>query len=157
MVDDRTRWLTPDELDAWVNLIKLSGRIVALADGELRRRHGITGRDYELLHHLSEAPEGRRVGDLAELIDDSSSGITHRVNRLVAARLVSKRSDRTDQRARCIVLTATGRKLLAEAAPDHVARVRQWIFDALDERDVRHLGRITGRLHEHLRAIAPTT
>ena len=45
------RWLDAEEMRAWVGLIELSARLVTLGDGELCHRYGITGRDYELLHH----------------------------------------------------------------------------------------------------------
>ncbi len=163
MADDETArnaagdvaWLDPGELAAWIGLIKLAGRIVSLSDGELRRRHGITGRDYELLHHLSEAADGRRVSELAELIDDSSSGITHRVNRLVASGLVVKRHDLDDRRSRLVALTDAGRGLLVDAAPGHVERVRQWVIDPLSRRDLQDLTRVTNKLRAHLRTVAP--
>lgn len=150
-------WLDAQESAAWVSLITLADRIVALSDGELRRRHGVTGRDYELLHHLSGARAGLRVTELAERISDTSSCITHRVNRLAAAGLVAKHPDPDDARARRVTLTPGGRRLLRAAAPDHVRRVRAWVFDALDPRDVRDLGRVAGRLNTHLRAVAPPT
>jgi DNA-binding MarR family transcriptional regulator len=155
MADHDTAWLAPDELAAWVSLIKLSARIVSLSDGELRRRHGITGRDYELLHHLSADDDGRRVTDLAEVIDDTSSCITHRVNRLVDAGLVAKRTDPHDRRSRLVVLTPRGRSLLQEAAPGHVERVRRWVIDPLSRRDLGDLTRVSRKLGDHLRTIEP--
>lgn len=157
MTAPATPWLDERELAAWVGLIKLSSRLVTLSDGALRRDQGITGRDYELLHHLSEgeADGGRRIGDLARVIDDSSSCITHRVNRLVAEGLVEKRPDPADGRARRIHLTDTGRALLEAAAPAHVERVRQWVFDPLERGDVDDLARLTHTLNQHLRAVAP--
>jgi DNA-binding MarR family transcriptional regulator len=157
MADDHPDWLAPDELAAWVGLITLSARIVSMTDGELRRRHGITGRDYELLHHLSGDTGGRRVTDLAEVIDDTSSCITHRVNRLAASGLVVKQVDPEDRRSRVVSLTPVGRSLLAEAAPGHVERVRRWVIDPLSKRDVADLGRVSGKLVTHLRAVAPPT
>jgi DNA-binding MarR family transcriptional regulator len=154
-MDDEIPWLGPHELAAWIGLIRLSARIVALSDGELRRHHGVTGRDYELLHHLSNAPAGYRISEVADLIDDSSSCITHRVNRLRSAGLVNKRSDPTDQRARLVALAPAGQALLQAAAPGHVLRVRRWIIDALDGDDIDHLGRITTTLNAHLRATEP--
>ncbi len=150
-------WLAPDELAAWVGLITLSSKIVALSDGELRRRHGITGRDYELLHHLSQDEGGRRVSDLAEVIDDSSSCITHRVNRLVQAGLVVKRDDPTDRRSRLVALTPRGRALLQAAAPGHAARVREWVIDPLSRRDLADLARVTTKLGIHLRSVDADT
>ena len=155
MAHDEPAWLEPHELEAWVGLIKLSGKIVALTDGELRRRHGITGRDYELLHHLSDDPAGHRVTDLAQVIDDSSSCITHRVNRLAAAGLVAKHADPDDGRSRLVALTPEGRSLLLEAAPGHVARVRDWVIDPLNRRDLADLARVSSKLVDHLRTVVP--
>jgi DNA-binding MarR family transcriptional regulator len=152
---DDTAWLDQEELAAWVNLIKLASRIVTLTDGEFRRTRAITGRDYELLHHVSTSNDGWRLNELAGLIDDTSSCITHRVNRLYAAGLVSKESDSGDLRARRVVLTAAGRALLEQTAPEHIARVRTWVIGALDRNDLVELARITGLLNEHLRRIAP--
>lgn len=150
-------WLDPDEMSAWVNLIKLASRIVTLSDGELRRASAITGRDYELLHHLSSSDDGQRVNELADIIDDTSSCVTHRVNRLVAAGLVDKQRDPVDLRARRVALTPAGRTLLEQTAPEHVVRVRRWIIEPLDRPDLVELARITGLLNQHLRTIAPTT
>lgn len=153
--DAEPRWLSAGELDAWIGLIKLAARIVALSDGQLRRDHGITGRDYELLHHLSEADDGHRVAELADRIDDSSSCITHRVNRLASAGFVTKRVDPADQRARRVALTGAGHELLARAAPGHVANVRRWVIDPLDDSDLADLTRVAGRLNAHLRRVEP--
>jgi DNA-binding MarR family transcriptional regulator len=156
MASDNQPWLDDDELAAWINLIKLASRIVTLSDGDLRRTSAITGRDYELLHHLSSSPNGLRVNELAELIDDTSSCITHRINRLRAAGYVDKHADATDQRARRVHLSASGRELLERAAPAHVARVRRWVIDPLDKHDLSHLARIAATLNEHLRTVEPT-
>jgi DNA-binding MarR family transcriptional regulator len=155
MVTDDTPWLSPVELAAWVGLIRLAARVIALSDGELRRHHDLTGRDYELLHHLSITQDGYRIAQLAEMIDDTSSCITHRVNRLLRSGLVTKQRDPQDQRARRVSVTPAGRALLATAAPGHVRRVRRWIIDALDDDDIRDLGRVTARLNAHLREVAP--
>ncbi len=155
MVSDDTRWLDEDELAAWVSLIKLASRIVTLSDGELRRTRAITGRDYELLHHLSTSDDGWRVNELAGHIDDTSSCITHRINRLRSAGLVDKRTDAGDQRARRVQLTSAGRALLEQAAPEHVARVRQWVIDPLDRHDLIEIARIARTLNDHLRSVVP--
>ncbi|MFN0091451.1 MAG: MarR family winged helix-turn-helix transcriptional regulator [Acidimicrobiales bacterium] len=152
-----TDWLDDNELAAWVNLIKLSARIITLSDNALRRHDGITGRDYEMLHHLSNAPDGLRLRGLAERIDDTSSCITHRVNRLKAAGLVAKRIDPTDQRARIAQLTPRGRELLEQAALPHAQRVRRWIIDPLDHTDITDLTRIANKLNTHLQATEPCT
>lgn len=155
MADDDVARLDSDQLAAWINLIKLASRIVTLSDTELRRTRSITGRDYELLHHLSASEIGWRVNELADLIDDTSSCITHRVNRLQTAGLVDKRPDPNDQRARRVALTDVGRSLLARTAPEHAARVRAWIIDPLKPAEVHELARICSELNQHLRTVAP--
>jgi DNA-binding MarR family transcriptional regulator len=155
MGSDDADWLDPDEFDAWVNLIRCASRIVTLTDTELRRTRAITGRDYELLHHLSSSETGWRINELAELIDDTSSCITHRVNRLIAAGLIHKAPDPDDGRARRVELTTAGRRLLELTAPEHVTRVRRWVIDPLDRTDVIELARITGVLNAHLRTLDP--
>ncbi len=149
-----TEWLDQDEMAAWVNLITLASRIVALSDTELRRTRAITGRDYELMHHLSTSPTGLRVNELADVINDSSSCITHRINRLQRAGLVDKEPDPDDQRARQVVLNDAGLALLCAAAPEHVARVRRWVIDPLDRADLLHLARIASVVNQHLRSVA---
>ena len=155
MTSEEAAWLDPEEMAAWVNLIKLASRIVTLSDTELRRTRAIAGRDYELLHHVSSSANGWRVNELADLIDDTSSCITHRVNRLCAAGLVDKQTDPADLRARRVVLTPAGRTLLATTAPEHVSRVRSWIIDPLSRPDLIELARIASILNRHLRDIAP--
>ena len=155
MSNDDIEWLKPDELTAWVGLIKLSSRIVSLTDGALRQTAGITGRDYELLHHLSTVPSGWRINELAGVIDDSSSCITHRINRLCEAGLVAKRVDPTDQRARRVHLTSAGRRLLERTAPTHVARVRRWVIDPLNRNDLAQLIRLANKLNMHLAKTEP--
>ncbi len=137
--------------------IQVASRIVTLSDGALRREHGVTGRDYELLHHLSGAPSGLGMTELAGLIDDSSSCITHRINRLSAAGLVDKRIAPEDRRARTVSLTANGRLLLERVAPGHVRRVRGWVVDPLSAADLTRLGTISATLLAHLRTTEPLT
>ena len=155
MTPSGARWLDDRELAAWSGLIRLSSRMVGLVDVEMRRDHGITGKDYELLHHLSGSTEGLRINALAERIDDTSSCITHRVNRLERGGIVEKRPDPSDQRARLIVLQPHGRELLEQIAPDHVERVRAWIIDALDRDELDDVTRLTAKLIAHLKVAAP--
>lgn len=155
MTDPSAGWLDAEEMRAWLGLVKLSARVVSLTDGELRRTHGITGRDYELLHHLAEATGGCRVSQLAQAIDDTSSCITHRVNRLSTAGFVGKQPDPEDQRARLVTLTRRGRALVARAAPGHAEQVHRLFITPLNRRDLAHLARISHVLNDHLRVVAP--
>jgi len=161
MAADNGSWLDDTELAAWVGLIKLASRIVTLSDGELRRTRKITGRDYELLHHLSSSPQGWRVNELAEVIDDTSSCITHRVNRLQAAGLVEKRHPGKQKTGRQVTIsTDLVYDVLRRHEPDHILMRATWADAATGLLDIGRLGdmlaRIKGRIvHQRLDHISP--
>src|SRR4030081_2759363 len=76
-----TRWLDEDEQHAWRTRVGVIGRLLARLDAELQRGNDITLPDYELLVHLSEAPEqALRMAELAERLLLSPSGLTRRLD-----------------------------------------------------------------------------
>jgi DNA-binding MarR family transcriptional regulator len=128
------KWLTAQEQQVWRRLIGIESRLHDRLDRDLREAHGLTLGEYEVLVHLSEAgPGGLRMSDLADLLLLSRSGLTRRVDSLVKAGLVTRRSCPADGRGSMAQLTATGRRRLAQAAPTHVAGVRRYLIDALGD------------------------
>src|SRR3954449_11687285 len=84
--------------------------------------HGLTLGDYEVLVHLSEAPERRmRMCDLAQSLRLSPSGLTRRLDGLVRHNLVERKASPTDRRVMHAHLTEAGLERMTAAAPDHVA------------------------------------
>src|SRR6185437_7878819 len=78
---------------------------------------------------LAEAPGGElRMTELAGTLLTSKSGLTYQVTQLEKAGLVERRSCPSDVRA---VLASAGRRLLEQAAPGHVALVRELLIDVL--------------------------
>ncbi len=62
---------------------------------------------------------------------NSKSGLTYQVTQLERAGLVARRSCPSDVRGVFAVLTEAGRRRLEQAAPGHVALVRELLIDAL--------------------------
>jgi len=61
-----TNWLSETEQRSWRTLIQVTTGVLATLDNELRAEHGLSLGEYEVLVHLSEAPEGSlRMTDLA--------------------------------------------------------------------------------------------
>ncbi len=148
------RWLDQQEMATWLPYVKNAARVLAVLDRDLRRRHGISGSDYEVLHHLSEAPaEHLRIGDLAQLVADSNSRMSHRIDRLAGRGLVARHATADDGRGRVIQLTAEGRQVLERAAPEHVALVRRLFVDALTPDELVALAGPLARLSRHLDAL----
>ena len=125
-------WLTDDEQSVWRQLLCVESHLQDRLDVELREAHGLTLAEYGVLVNLSEAaPQGLRMSELAERLLLSRSGLTRRVDSMVRAGLVERRSCPADGRGAYALLTATGANRLEQAAPTHVAGVRRYLIDAL--------------------------
>jgi DNA-binding MarR family transcriptional regulator len=74
-----------------------------------------------------------RMSRLALITNAELSRLSHLVSRLERRGLVRREPDPTDGRYTNAVLTEAGLGLLTEAAPGHVARVRELVIEALDE------------------------
>jgi DNA-binding MarR family transcriptional regulator len=99
--------------------------------------HGISLADYEILVNLSAEPAGElRMTELAARTLVSRSGLTRRLDRLVEAGLVARRSCSTDRRGVLAVMTDAGRARLEEAAPTHVDGVRRHFVSQLEGLDL---------------------
>ena len=140
MAEQGPKWLTQPEMRAWRALIHVTTGVMATLDGELRADHGLSLGEYEVLVHLSEAPDSSlRMTDLADLLKLSPSGITRRIDGLVRAGLVERRQCPSDRRGSNAVLTEDGMLRLKAAAPTHVRGVRMHFVDQLSERQLSNL------------------
>ena len=134
-----TAWLDEKEMQAWQGFLRASIRLMERLDAELED-HGISLADYEILVHLSAETSGElRMTELAARTLVSRSGLTRRLDRLVEAGLVARRSCPTDRRGVLAVLTPAGRRRLEQAAPTHVEGVRRHFISQLHDQDLRAL------------------
>ena len=133
-----TRWLDDDEMAFWRAYTVAAGRLNAAIDADLRAESGLTLDDYEVLVHLSEAPDRRvRMSELAERVVQSRSRLTQRIDRMVTRGLVERQQCPDDRRGTFAVLTDEGMAALEAAAPGHVASVRRHLLDHLDVTQIR--------------------
>jgi DNA-binding MarR family transcriptional regulator len=132
-------WLNPAEAGAWRSYIEVQSDLVNAIERDLGE-HGLTLGDYQVLVYLSEAHDSAmRMCDLADVLQLSPSGLTRRLDGLVAGGFVKREGSAADRRVMMGVLTGTGRALLERTAPHHVESVRRRIFDHLDESQVAAL------------------
>ena len=137
-----TTWLSPSEMRAWRNFIEAVNTMIPALESDLVP-YGLTMGDYEVLVRLSEADDQRmRMCDLATVLQLSPSGLTRRLDGLVSTGLVERVASPADRRVMFAALTEAGRAKLAEAAPDHVASVRNRFFKGLTRDQIRELGDI---------------
>ena len=79
---------------------------------------------------------------LAAMTGSSLSRLSQAVGRLEKRGWTSRQSDEEDSRFTLAVLTSAGLRQLQEAAPSHVAAVREFVFDRLTAAQTRQLGTI---------------
>ncbi len=143
----QTKHLSTRELAAWRGLLETHSRIISQLDAELERDHGIPLTAYEVLMYLGDAPEQKlRMGELAERLLLSRSGITRLVDRLERQGLVERRRCDDDGRGFNAVLTAAGQRKLAECRGDHLDGVREHFLAKLELADLEALARAWERL-----------
>jgi DNA-binding MarR family transcriptional regulator len=139
--------LSDRELAAWRGLLEAHSTLVADLDAELESAHGLPLTSYEVLMYLGDAPGGKlRMGELADRLLLSRSGITRLVDRLARQGLLERERCEDDGRGYYALLTPLGRETLALARPAHPAGVRRRFLDRLDPAEVDTLGAIWGRL-----------
>jgi DNA-binding MarR family transcriptional regulator len=148
------RWLDDEEQRAWRSLITMQDGLTEFLDRELRHRCGVSTPDYEVLAHLSEAPEGRlRPFELGRLLRWEKSRLSQHLGRMQKRGLVSRDRCATDQRGAVVSITPLGRDLIAAAAPQHVANVRDVFIDQLTKAELKSLIAIGDKVRKRLAAL----
>lgn len=147
MPDSEPRWLDEIQLRAWRGWIEATNRIGHRIDRDLRDDSNLTTDDYEVLVALSEAPGHRlRMTELADLVMNSPSRLSQRIDRMSDSGLVCRERCEDDRRGFYAVMTDEGRTRLETAAPGHVESVRAHFIDHLDDDEIDFLARLMPRL-----------
>lgn len=140
---DEPRWLTHDELVAWMRLQAVIELLPGALDTQLRRDSDLTHYEYLLLAMLSEAPDRvLRMSHLASATNATLPRLSHVVTRLERDGLVRREPDPADRRATLARLTDEGWATVVASAPGHVAEVRRLVVDALTPEQVSQLSTI---------------
>jgi DNA-binding MarR family transcriptional regulator len=151
MVGVDTKWLSKEELAAWVRLYAVIELMPNVLDSQLRRDADLTNFEYYVLAMLSEAP-GRtlRMTALAAQTSATLPRLSHVVRRLEKRGLVKRSPCPEDGRATNAHLTEAGWLKIQQTAPGHVANVRQHVIDALTPEQLGQLRQITDALLQRL-------
>jgi len=153
----QVEWLTADQLESWLSVVRLLIWLPWALDQQLQRDSNLGMVEYQVLAKLSEGPERTmRMSALGAVTNISLSRLSHLVKRLEGRGLVRREPDPTDGRFTNAILTDNGFRLLADAAPGHVARVRSLIIDVLSPEQLRRLGRDADRIVAHIDTSAAT-
>ncbi|HLU42436.1 MAG TPA: MarR family transcriptional regulator [Microthrixaceae bacterium] len=149
--DAQVRWLDEREQRAWRGLIRMQAQLDAHLRRSLVRDSGLSDADYDVLVHLSEAPEDRlRIFELVRALQWEKSRLSHQLRRMEQRGLLERSECPTDGRGAFVSLTPEGRAAIEAAAPRHVAEVRRHFVDVLTPEQLDVLGDIAEAVLESL-------
>jgi len=140
---EETRWLTPDQLRAWIRLEAVVELLPAALDSQLQRDAQLTHFDYIVLAKLSEEPERTlRMTALAATTNSTLPRLSHVVSRLETRGFVERLPCPEDRRATNAHLTDVGWEKVVATAPGHVKNVRDLVIDVLSDDQLAQLDTI---------------
>jgi DNA-binding MarR family transcriptional regulator len=146
------RWLSDAEREAWKALSLMQLQLTARL-GQALSGSGLSYQDYTVLAGLTDDPDGRmRVVEFSRQLGWEKSRVSHHVSRMIERGLVTRESCPTDKRGAFVVITAEGRRAIEAAAPGHVATVRKFFIDLLDESQVEAIQEIADTVLTNLKA-----
>ncbi|MFH9089932.1 MarR family winged helix-turn-helix transcriptional regulator [Streptomyces sp. NPDC017673] len=121
----------------WCALSLLHGRIETHLERALEAGHGLSAREYALLHVLSRQHDGEgghlQMKQVAGAVVLSQSATTRLVTRLEDRGLLSRYLCPTDRRGIYTDVTDAGRQLLDAARPTHDTALRVALAEAAQD------------------------
>jgi DNA-binding MarR family transcriptional regulator len=134
-------WLTEEQQRIWRCYLDVESLLTVNLQRQLQASSGLTISEYGVLVHLSEAPDGRmRPFELGKGLGWEQSRLSHQIARMENRGFVVRELCESDKRGAFIVLTDSGRVAIQAAAPGHVAKVRELVFDRLTPEEAAAFG-----------------
>lgn len=141
------KWLSDEEQAVWRQWLDAQSRLQARLARRLAAESGLSMSDYEVLVWLSEEPEGRlRMATLAERLQWDRSRLSHHIRRMETRGLVARTDCPDDGRGSFVGVTPGGRRAIQDAAPGHVAAVRELFVEPLGADGLEALARALPKL-----------
>jgi DNA-binding MarR family transcriptional regulator len=129
-------------LAPWRAFLLAHARVARRLDEELRVEHDISFAEYDALLVIARAPDRRiRMGQLAEGVLLSKSGVTRLVDRLVGDGLVERSACLADARGAEAVLTERGLARLRAASRTHLRGIDEHFLAVVDDADLEAVER----------------
>ncbi|MBC6794863.1 MarR family winged helix-turn-helix transcriptional regulator [Corynebacterium macclintockiae] len=144
---EETQWLNSREQQVWRAWLNTHIQINAELAQQLSADTSLSLSDYEVLVHLSESPDNQqRIVALANTMQWSRSRLSHQITRMAKRGLVRRETCDADGRGAFVVLEPAGLEAITNAAPGHVKKVRELIFDHLSDAEVEKLLALLSKL-----------
>jgi len=129
-------------LAPWRAFLLAHARVSRRLDEELRAEHDVSFAEYDALLTIANAPGRRiRMGQLAEEVLLSKSGVTRLIDRLVSDGLVERSACLADARGAEAVLTDRGLARLRAASRTHLRGISEHFLAVVADGDLEPLER----------------
>ena len=141
--------MTPRDprLAAWATFLRAHARVTRLLERELHDEQRMALADYDVLIQLATTDERRlRMGELAERLLLSRSGITRLVDRLEREGFVERATCESDRRGQWAQLTERGYARLRDATPVHLRGVAEHFIDRIPADELDELQQTLSRV-----------
>lgn len=144
------RWLSDEEQRAWRAMLRGS-RLLERALDKALAAHDLQLSEFEIISMLSESRSSwLRMSDLADMVVQSRSRLTHTAKRLERRGWVVREPCLDDKRGVMLVLTPAGKKAVKAMARVHVDSVREQFLDAMTKEQFQALGEAMALVRDHL-------
>lgn len=138
--------LSVGRLKSWGVLLRAHARATDRIGRRVESEGALPLDWFDVLLALEHAPENRlRMGELAEHVTLSRSGLTRLIDRIEAAGLVERNLCPSDRRAFETVLTSKGREARAQSWPIYARAIAEGFGNCYSEEESQKLAELLAR------------
>jgi|TARA_B100001971_G_scaffold26497_1_gene20938 DNA-binding MarR family transcriptional regulator len=131
----------------WRSFLEAHSTVVKQLERRMQEQHGLPLAWWDVLLQLADGPDGRpRMGDLAELVLLTRSGITRLVDRMVGEELVARKPCPGDRRGYYAVITEKGKEIIEKVGPDHSNDAWEVFLGHMTQEEAAVLGQVFSRV-----------
>ena len=142
-----TTKIATEHLDAWRSVLNVHARLTQNVEAALAKAGLPQLAWYDVLWALQRAPgKVLRMGELADAVTISRSGLTRLVDRIEAEGLLQRRASAGDRRAVEVAITPDGSKLLRRMWPVYERVLRDEFEAKLSRKDAESLVRALAKV-----------
>ena len=144
------RWLSDAEQASWRAILR-GTRLLERALDDALDASGLQLSEYEIISMLSESANHRlRMSELAAMVVQSRSRLTHTAKRLEDRGWVTREQCANDKRGVELVLTFGGLAAVRQIAAVHVESVRANLVDIMTPEQFQAIGDAMAIVRDHL-------
>jgi DNA-binding MarR family transcriptional regulator len=134
-------------LKMWRSFLEARSTVVKHLERRMQEQHGLPLAWWDVLQQLADGPDGRlRMGELAESVLLTRSGITRLVDRMIGDGLVAREPCPGDRRGYFAVITEKGLDTIEKVGPDYSKDAWEVFLGHVTQEEAVLLGQVFNRV-----------